>query len=318
MMLSQTQQTDVARSCSSRGVCSSAASRPTRRAAVRVTARLGSVPAAVASSQLLVASANNKIQQQARGAAPRGAVRAAASGNGAAPEVFDTVVVGGGISGLVTAQALATKHADAVGSFVLTEARDRVGGNITSMAGDGYIWEEGPNSFQPNDSMLMAAVSVKMAAALGHGGLLLGGMEGGVLAVRVAWTACMAQLGARGGEQGRVEAPSSPVGGCLLVIANRPGRLRRPTSQPLPPYPVPAQLTNAQTHFYTTGHRPQSTQTQPTPTTTGTTPPPTSPPQIGRRRCRRPARLRRPQVPALCLLGQEAAPDAVRPRRLHV
>jgi hypothetical protein len=27
------------------------------------------------------------------------------------------------------------------------------------MQDDSYIWEEGPNSFQPNDSMLQAAVS---------------------------------------------------------------------------------------------------------------------------------------------------------------
>ena len=34
-----------------------------------------------------------------------------------------------------------------------------MGGNITSMSGDGYLWEEGPSSFQPNDAMLKAAVS---------------------------------------------------------------------------------------------------------------------------------------------------------------
>lgn len=74
-------------------------------------------------------------------------------------EVLDTVVVGAGISGLVTAQALATKHGDKVTSFLVTEGRERVGGNITSMQADGYVWEEGPNSFQPNDAMLQAAVS---------------------------------------------------------------------------------------------------------------------------------------------------------------
>lgn len=44
-------------------------------------------------------------------------------------------------------------------NFLVTEARDRVGGNITTVEGDGYMWEEGPNSFQPNDSMLLMAVS---------------------------------------------------------------------------------------------------------------------------------------------------------------
>eukprot|EP00879_Flechtneria_rotunda_P004310 GHRR01004560.1.p1 GENE.GHRR01004560.1~~GHRR01004560.1.p1 ORF type:complete len:570 (+),score=195.70 GHRR01004560.1:132-1841(+) len=73
-------------------------------------------------------------------------------------DVLDTVVVGAGISGLVTAQALLTKHSDKVQSFLVTEGRERVGGNITSMQGDGYTWEEGPNSFQPNDAMLQAAV----------------------------------------------------------------------------------------------------------------------------------------------------------------
>lgn len=43
--------------------------------------------------------------------------------------------------------------------FLVTEGRERVGGNITSMSGDGYLWEEGPSSFQPNDAMLKAAVS---------------------------------------------------------------------------------------------------------------------------------------------------------------
>jgi oxygen-dependent protoporphyrinogen oxidase len=91
-------------------------------------------------------------QRQARALrAPRSAVVAAAGSSG---EVLDTVVIGAGISGLVTAQALATQHASKVGSFLVTEGRDRVGGNITCMAGDRYVWEEGLNSFQPNDSML--------------------------------------------------------------------------------------------------------------------------------------------------------------------
>ena len=94
--------------------------------------------------------------------------------------LYDCVVVGGGISGLTTAQAFVSDHAGTVQRFaawsapkddwnsyatsysfprfLLTEARERVGGNITSMQNEGYRWEEGPNSFQPNDSMLKAAV----------------------------------------------------------------------------------------------------------------------------------------------------------------
>lgn len=99
----------------------------------------------------------------AAGAAPPSAGGDAESG------VLDTVVVGAGISGLVTAQALATRHAGTVQSFLVTEGRDRVGGNITSMQGDGYIWEEGPNSFQPNDAMLQAAVDAGCDAQLVFG-----------------------------------------------------------------------------------------------------------------------------------------------------
>ena len=73
-------------------------------------------------------------------------------------DVYDVVVVGGGIAGLMTGLALQTKHSDSVGSFLVTEARERVGGNITSCSDDKYIWEEGPNSCQPSDAVLEAAV----------------------------------------------------------------------------------------------------------------------------------------------------------------
>ena len=73
-------------------------------------------------------------------------------------EVYDAVIVGAGISGLVTGLALQTKHDDSVPSVLITEARERVGGNITSRKNDEYVWEEGPNSFQPSDSVLEAAV----------------------------------------------------------------------------------------------------------------------------------------------------------------
>lgn len=70
--------------------------------------------------------------------------------------VLNCVIVGGGISGLCIAQALSTKHRNS--NLMVTEARERVGGNITTVERDGYLWEEGPNSFQPSDPMLTMAV----------------------------------------------------------------------------------------------------------------------------------------------------------------
>lgn len=73
-------------------------------------------------------------------------------------ELYDCVIVGAGISGLCTAQALATKHASDVSNVLVTEARERVGGNITTVQRGDYLWEEGPNSFQPSDPMLTMVV----------------------------------------------------------------------------------------------------------------------------------------------------------------
>lgn len=62
----------------------------------------------------------------------------------------DCVIVGAGISGLCIAQEVAKNHSN----LIVTEARDKAGGNITTVERDGYLWEEGPNSFQPSDPML--------------------------------------------------------------------------------------------------------------------------------------------------------------------
>ncbi|KAF5785316.1 putative protoporphyrinogen oxidase [Helianthus annuus] len=80
------------------------------------------------------------------------------SGEFNSPPLLDCVIVGAGISGLCIAQALATKHASVSPDVVVTEARDRVGGNISTVERDGYLWEEGPNSFQPSDPMLTMVV----------------------------------------------------------------------------------------------------------------------------------------------------------------
>lgn len=74
-------------------------------------------------------------------------------------ELFDCVIVGAGISGLTLAQAFASEHPDSVGKVLITEAQDRVGGNITSKKSDGFLYETGPNSFQPSDPVLKLAVS---------------------------------------------------------------------------------------------------------------------------------------------------------------
>ncbi|KAG8477567.1 hypothetical protein CXB51_030815 [Gossypium anomalum] len=78
--------------------------------------------------------------------------------DGGESSIADCVVVGGGISGLCIAQALVTKHRDVASNVIVTEARNRVGGNITTVERDGYLWEEGPNSFQPSDPILTMAV----------------------------------------------------------------------------------------------------------------------------------------------------------------
>ncbi|MEM8642009.1 MAG: protoporphyrinogen oxidase [Cyanobacteria bacterium P01_G01_bin.54] len=69
--------------------------------------------------------------------------------------MLDTLVVGAGLSGLTIAHQLKTHH-----SLLLTEAQSRVGGNITSQASEGFIWEEGPTSFQPTPPMLQLAVEL--------------------------------------------------------------------------------------------------------------------------------------------------------------
>lgn len=74
--------------------------------------------------------------------------------------MYDCVVVGGGISGLTTAHALTSKHSSHVKQLLVTEASDRVGGSIITVEKDGYLWEEGPNSFQPSDSMLTLLVDI--------------------------------------------------------------------------------------------------------------------------------------------------------------
>ena len=71
---------------------------------------------------------------------------------------LDVLVVGAGISGLTIAHELAITKKYRV---LVAEAQDRVGGAITSAKNnEGYLWEEGPNSFQPAPELLRLAVQV--------------------------------------------------------------------------------------------------------------------------------------------------------------
>jgi len=73
-------------------------------------------------------------------------------------QTVDVLVVGAGISGLAIAYELAIAKNYRV---LVAEAQDRVGGAITSLKNDeGYLWEEGPNSFQPTPELLRLAMQV--------------------------------------------------------------------------------------------------------------------------------------------------------------
>ena len=73
----------------------------------------------------------------------------------------DVCVVGSGVSGSSLAHFLAKDV-----SVLLAEARSEVGGNVISKEKDGFIWEEGPNSFQPTPAVMQLAYEAECASEL--------------------------------------------------------------------------------------------------------------------------------------------------------
>ncbi|KAI2494010.1 hypothetical protein MHU86_20541 [Fragilaria crotonensis] len=72
----------------------------------------------------------------------------------AADKQVECLVIGGGISGSTLAHNLHRAGVD----VILAEARDYLGGNVKShKTPDGFIWEEGPNSFATQPSIVRIA-----------------------------------------------------------------------------------------------------------------------------------------------------------------
>jgi oxygen-dependent protoporphyrinogen oxidase len=117
---------------------------------------------------LLLASASSLLLAPAapRAAGARAPVRAASRAAFAArmaETTTDCLVVGAGISGSTLAHNLHCAGVD----LLLTEARDYVGGNVKShVTDDGYVWEEGPNSFATQPSIVRAAYELGIADQL--------------------------------------------------------------------------------------------------------------------------------------------------------
>lgn len=76
--------------------------------------------------------------------------------------MLETLIVGAGISGLSLAYALKQNQQQ----ILVTERQNRVGGNITTNASGGYLWEEGPNSFSPTPALLKLIVDVGLKEEL--------------------------------------------------------------------------------------------------------------------------------------------------------
>jgi len=101
---------------------------------------------------LVIASVDGFISSHT-GVCQRGHLSARNVHMGAEPLTADCLVVGAGISGSTLAHNLHRAGVD----VLLAEARDYVGGNVISRNEDGFVWEEGPNSFATQPSIVRIA-----------------------------------------------------------------------------------------------------------------------------------------------------------------
>lgn len=82
---------------------------------------------------------------------------------GDSTEEVECLVVGGGISGSTLAHNLNRAGVD----MILAESRDYLGGNVKShKTEDGFVWEEGPNSFATQPSIVRIAYELGIADEL--------------------------------------------------------------------------------------------------------------------------------------------------------
>lgn len=84
------------------------------------------------------------------------------SSNSISSTTVDVLVVGAGISGLSLAHILQRQSTSTQSNrqILVAESRDRAGGNIVTQQQDGFLWEEGPNSFSPTPALLKLIVDV--------------------------------------------------------------------------------------------------------------------------------------------------------------